>query len=84
MNHVTTASTNIFRHFPARCFPHVPILVALDQLQYAEREFATFQRAKVTQYLVDAIESVVTGNADPAEALKAAQEGADSVLNDYK
>jgi sn-glycerol 3-phosphate transport system substrate-binding protein len=59
-------------------------LVALDQLEYAEREFATFQRAKVTQYLVDAIESVVTGNADPAEALARAQEGADSVLDDYK
>lgn len=59
-------------------------LVALDQLQYAEREFATFQRAKVTQYLVDAIESVVTGNAMPEDALKAAQEGANSVLKDYR
>jgi sn-glycerol 3-phosphate transport system substrate-binding protein len=59
-------------------------LVALDQLEYAEREFATFQRAKVTQYLVDAIESVVTGNADPAEALSKAQEGADKVLGDYQ
>ena len=59
-------------------------LVAREQLAYAEREFATFQRAKVTQYLVDAIESVVTGNAQPAEALKKAQEGADGVLNEYK
>ena len=59
-------------------------LVALDQLAYAEREFATFQRAKVTQYLVDAIESVVTGNANPEEALSKAQKGADKVLSDYK
>jgi sn-glycerol 3-phosphate transport system substrate-binding protein len=59
-------------------------LVALEQLPYAEREFATFQRAKVTQYLVDAIESVVTGNAEPADALARAQQGADSVLDDYK
>jgi len=59
-------------------------LVALDQLQYAEREFATFQRAKVTQNLVDAIESVVTGNASPEDALRKAQEGADSVLDDYR
>jgi len=59
-------------------------LVALDQLAYAEREFATFQRAKVTQYLVDAIEGVVTGNAEPAAALAAAQEGADKVLADYQ
>ena len=59
-------------------------LVALDQLAYAEREFATFQRAKVTQFLVDAIESVVTGNADAATALAEAQEGADKVLRDYQ
>jgi sn-glycerol 3-phosphate transport system substrate-binding protein len=58
-------------------------LVALEQLEFAEREFATFQRAKVTQYLVDAIESVVTGNAEPAEALRQAQEGADAVLSEY-
>ena len=31
-------------------------LVALDQMPYAYREFATFQRARVTQFLVDAIE----------------------------
>ena len=59
-------------------------LVALDQLQYAEREFATFQRAKVTQYLVDAIESVVTGSATPEDALKSAQEGADRILSEYR
>lgn len=59
-------------------------LVALEQLPYAEREFATFQRAKVTQYLVDAIESVVTGDNTPAEALAAAQEQADEVLGEYQ
>ena len=59
-------------------------LVALDQLPYAEREFAVFQRAKVTQYLVEAIESVVTGAAEPAAALAKAQEGADGVLGDYQ
>jgi sn-glycerol 3-phosphate transport system substrate-binding protein len=59
-------------------------LVALAQLPYAEREFAVFQRSKVTQYLVDAIESVVTGGATPADALAAAQEKADAVLSEYK
>ncbi len=59
-------------------------LVALDQLPYAEREFATFQRAKVTQYLVEAIESVVTGSQDPAAAVAEAQEKADEVLGDYR
>ncbi len=58
--------------------------VALEQLPYAEREFATFQRAKVTQFLVEAIESVVTGDADPAAAVEAAQEKADDVLGDYR
>ncbi len=59
-------------------------LVALEQLPYAEREFAVFQRAKVTQYLVDAIESVVTGSAEPGPALAAAQEKADEVLGEYR
>ncbi len=59
-------------------------LVALEQLPYAHREFATFQRAKVTQYLVDAIESVVTGGSTAAVALAEAQEKADEVLSEYK
>jgi sn-glycerol 3-phosphate transport system substrate-binding protein len=59
-------------------------LVALDQMPYAYREFATFQRARVTQFLVDAIEGVVTGGADPATALAEAQEKADEVLGEYR
>lgn len=59
-------------------------LVALDQLPYAYREFATFQRARVTQFLVEAIESVVTGGSDPASALAKAQEEADKVLGEYR
>jgi len=59
-------------------------LVALEQLPYAYREFATFQRARVTQYLVDAIESVITGDSDPATALAKAQEDADKVLGEYQ
>lgn len=59
-------------------------LVALEQLPYAEREFATFQRAKVTQFLVEAIEGVVTGSKDPATAVAEAQEKADAVLKDYR
>lgn len=59
-------------------------LVALDQLEYAQREFATFQRAKVTQFLVDAIEGAVTGGIEPAAALAKAQEEADAVLGEYK
>ncbi len=59
-------------------------LVARDQIEYANREFATFQRQRVTQFLVDAIESVIGGQAEPADALKEAQAKADQVLGEYK
>ncbi len=59
-------------------------LVARDQIQYANREFATFQRGRVTQFLVEAIESTIDGKADPAEALAEAQKKADAVLDAYK
>ena len=59
-------------------------LVALDQMPYAYREFATFQRARVTQFLVDAIEGVITGGDEPAAALAEAQEKADDVLGEYR
>ena len=58
-------------------------LVALDQLPFAHREFATFQRSKVTQFLVEAIEGAVTGGSEPAAALEKAQEEADKVLSEY-
>jgi len=46
-------------------------LVALEAVwPFAEREFATFQRAKVTQYLVDPLKALVTGNAEPRRALR--------------
>lgn len=59
-------------------------LVARDQIEYANREFATFQRGRVTQFLVEAIESTIDGEADPAEALAEAQKKADAVLDAYK
>ena len=59
-------------------------LVALDQMPHAYREFATFQRARVTQFLVDAIEGVITGAADAATALAEAQKKADNILGEYR
>jgi sn-glycerol 3-phosphate transport system substrate-binding protein len=59
-------------------------LVARDQLQHAYREFATFQRQRVTRYLVEAIESTIGGSSTPKAALASAQERADEVLSDYK
>lgn len=59
-------------------------LVARDQLEYAGREFASFQRGKVTSFLIDAVEASVGGQSTPAEALAKAQKLADAVLNEYK
>lgn len=59
-------------------------LVALEQMPHAYREFATFQRARVTQFLVDAIEGVITGKVDADTALAEAQEKADDILGEYR
>jgi sn-glycerol 3-phosphate transport system substrate-binding protein len=59
-------------------------LVARDQIQYAGREFATYQRQRVTQFLTDAIESSVAGKTKPEAALKEAQKQAEQVLSSYK
>ncbi|MFB9276882.1 ABC transporter substrate-binding protein [Cohnella cellulosilytica] len=55
-------------------------LVAKDQLPYADSELATHNVGRVVKALSDAIQRAVTGNATPAEALKAAQEEADKAL----
>ncbi|MCP4384273.1 MAG: ABC transporter substrate-binding protein [Hyphomicrobiales bacterium] len=59
-------------------------LVAREQVAHAYREFAVFQRQRVTQFLVDAIESTVGGDAEPQAALAEAQVKADEVLSEYQ
>ena len=59
-------------------------LVAREQVAHAYREFAVFQRQRVTQYLVDAIESTIGGEADIETALQEAQAKADDVLSEYQ
>jgi sn-glycerol 3-phosphate transport system substrate-binding protein len=59
-------------------------LVAREQVPFAYREFASFQRQRVTQFLVDAIESTIGGQAETGPALEKAQEEADAVLSEYK
>ena len=76
-----TWETPVMKEYAAR-LPQA--LVARDQINYANREFATFQRGKVTQYLVEAIESTLAGEAVAADALAKAQKAADAVLKDYK
>jgi sn-glycerol 3-phosphate transport system substrate-binding protein len=47
-------------------------------------EFSTHETARVKKFLDDAIQSVLTGNATPKEALDQAQKGADRILRQYK
>ena len=59
-------------------------LVAREQVAHAYREFSVFQRQRVTQFLVDAIESTIGGEAEPKAALEEAQAKADEVLSEYR
>ncbi|XEC96299.1 ABC transporter substrate-binding protein [Paenibacillus tarimensis] len=58
-------------------------LVARDQLQYASAELSTHNNGKVTKIFNDAIQSVLTGSADAASALKKAQTEADKALEPF-
>jgi sn-glycerol 3-phosphate transport system substrate-binding protein len=57
-----------------------PALVARDQLEYAAAELSTHNNGKVSKALSDQLQAVLTGTAQPAEALKKAQEEADKAL----
>jgi sn-glycerol 3-phosphate transport system substrate-binding protein len=61
-----------------------PALVARDQLEFSVAELATFQNQRVTKILNDALEAAITGKSSPEEALKAAQQKADSILKNYR
>jgi sn-glycerol 3-phosphate transport system substrate-binding protein len=66
----------------AKTFP--PAVVARDQFQFATPELSTFQTGRVRKLLDDAVQASLTGKAQPAEALKAAQTEADRLLKPYK
>jgi len=59
-------------------------VVARDQFQYATPELSTFQTGRVRKLLDDAIQASLTGQKQPAEALKAAQSEADKLLKPYR
>lgn len=61
-----------------------PALVARDQLEHAVAEFSTFETARVRDGLNAAIQSALTGNKTPQEALTEAQDAADRALRPYK
>ncbi|MGK5509652.1 ABC transporter substrate-binding protein [Brevibacillus formosus] len=54
--------------------------VARDQLEFGHAELSTHNNGKVTKLLNDTLQSVITGQSEPAEALKKAQEEADKML----
>jgi len=59
-------------------------LVARDQLQTAIRELSTFRFQEVRQAIEPAIQSVMTGEKQPAQALADAQRAAEAVLRPYR
>ena len=61
-----------------------PAVVARDQFQYATPELSTFQTGRVRKLLDDAIQASLTGQKQPADALKAAQAEADRLLKSYR
>lgn len=58
-------------------------LVARDQLQYASAELSTHNNGKVSKFINDAIQSVLTSTVEPAAALKKAQEEAEKALEPF-
>ncbi|MEY9096198.1 ABC transporter substrate-binding protein [Paenibacillus sp. RC84] len=69
--------TDVMKKYVAE-FP--PALVARDQLQYAAAELSTHNNGKVSKALSDQLQAVLTSAAEPAAALKKAQEEADKAL----
>ena len=61
-----------------------PAAVARDQLEYAVPELSTYQTGRVRKLLDDAIQSVLTGGAEAADALGGAQSQADRLLRRYQ
>jgi sn-glycerol 3-phosphate transport system substrate-binding protein len=66
----------------AKTFPQA--VVARDQFKFATPELSTFQTGRVRKLLDDAIQASLTGQKQPAEALKAAQAEAMRLLKPYQ
>jgi sn-glycerol 3-phosphate transport system substrate-binding protein len=66
----------------ASTFPQA--VVARDQFRFATPELSTFQTGRVRKLLDDAIQASLTGQKQPADALKAAQGEAEKLLRSYR
>lgn len=58
--------------------------VAKDQLEYASSELSTHNNGEVTNILKNAVQSALTGNQTPIEALEDAQKEAERVLAPFQ
>ena len=64
---------------------HPQYLVARDQLQYADREFATYRSVDTTNIINQTLSAVLSGSeTDAASAMASAQQQIDSLLAEYK
>lgn len=61
-----------------------PAAVARDQLEHSVAELSTYETGRVRKLLDDAVQSVLTGNAEPKDALGNAQSQADRLLRRYR
>jgi sn-glycerol 3-phosphate transport system substrate-binding protein len=62
---------------------HPDAKVALDQLQYAQPWFATYNTVGVRKAMEDQVQAVLSGRIKPAEAVANAQHAADALLRPY-
>ncbi len=76
-SYATPALSAYVKEFP-------PAAVARDQLEHATAELSTYETGRVRKLLDDAIQSVLTGAAEPKAALDAAQAQADRLLKSYR
>ncbi len=58
--------------------------VARDQLEFAKREFSTFQQGRVYGLLNDAVQEALTGQNEPEAIMTRIQKEADSILTPYR
>jgi len=58
--------------------------VAFEQIPYAKPELTTYEASKMWRILNDNIQSAITGEATPAQAMKKAQEQAEEALKRYQ
>jgi sn-glycerol 3-phosphate transport system substrate-binding protein len=62
---------------------HPDAKVALDQLQYAQPWFATYNTVGVRKAMEDQVQAVLSGRIKPAEAIANAQRAANDLLRPY-